>query len=113
MRGLTLGSFHPVDLLYLGSAVCWLELWLWIAGCTRGVAWRDTPGEVFARLSVGLGVANVCATATALVVSVVAYRLYFADWYVALILALPGFAYVVLGCALAVGFSAALRRVAG
>lgn len=112
MRGLTLGSFHPVDLLYLGSAACWLELWLWVSGCTRGAAWRDAPVEVFARLSIGLGAANVCATATALVVSVVAYRLYFADWYVGLILALPGFAYVVLGCALAVGFSGALRRVA-
>lgn len=112
MRALTLGSFHPVDLLYLGSAVAWLELWLWLSGCTRGEAWRDRRTEAFLRLSVGLGVANVCATATALVVSVVAYRLYFADWYVALILALPGFAYVVLGCALAVGFAAGLRRVA-
>lgn len=113
MRGLTLGTFHPVDLLYLGSAVFWLELWLWVAGCTRGSAWRDRPVELWARLSLGLAASNVCAIATALVVSVVFYRLYFAGWYVGLILALPGCLYVVMGCALAVGFSRALRRVEG
>ena len=113
MRGLTMGTFHPVDLLYLGSAVFWLETWLWIAGCTRGEAWRDRPWQVWARLSVGLGVSNVCAAATALVVSVVFYRLYFAGWYVALILGLPGFLYVCLGCVLAVGFARALRQVEG
>jgi len=55
----------------------------------------------------------VCGMATGLVVSVAFYRLYYADWYVALMLALPGFAYVVVGCALAVPFARSLRRVEG
>lgn len=112
MRGLTLGSFHPVDLLYLGSAVFWLELCLWLAGPTRLPAWGEASrGERWLRLGFGLGLANVCATASALVVSVVLYRLFFAGWYVAMVLALPGFFYVLLGAAIAVDVAAALRRV--
>ena len=112
MRGLTLGSFHPVDLLYLGSAVFWLEGWAAMAGLTGKRSWRDqSVTRLWVRLSVGLGGANLCAMASGLVISVVFYRLYFADWYVALILALPGFAYVSIGCILAVGFARGLRRV--
>ena len=114
MRGLTTGAFHPVDLLYLGSTVFWLESWLWASGVTRGEAWREQSGRwVWARLAMALGGSNVCGMATGLVVSVAFYRLYYADWYVALMLALPGFAYVVVGCALAVPFARSLRRVEG
>jgi len=60
---------------------------------------------------VGLGLANLCATATGLAVSVVLYRLFLADWYVVLILALPGFLYVLVGTWLAVDFAGALKRV--
>jgi len=112
MRGLTLGAFHPVDLLYVGSAVLWLEGWLWVSGCTRGEGWlRGTRWHQWFRLSVGLGLANLCATATGLAVSVVLYRLFLADWYVVLILALPGFLYVLVGTWLAVDFAGALKRV--
>jgi len=112
MRGLTLGAFHPVDLLYVGSAVLWLEAWLWLSGCTRGSGWlRGSRLEQWIRLSVGLGLSNLCATATGLAVSVVLYRFFLADWYVALILILPGFLYVLVGTWLAVDFAGALRRV--
>lgn len=114
MRGLTTGAFHPVDLLYLGSTVFWLESWLWLSGVTGGPQWRDQGStRVWARLAVALGGSNVCGMATGLVVSVAFYRLYYADWYVGLMLALPGFAYVVLGCGLAVPFARSLRRVEG
>ncbi len=112
MRGLTLGAFHPVDLLYVGSAVLWLEGWLWVSGCTRGGGWlQGSRTEQWLRLSVGLGFSNLCATATGLAISVVLYRLFLADWYVALILALPGFLYVLVGAWLAVDFAGALRKV--
>ena len=112
MRGLTLGAFHPVDLLYVGSAVLWLEGWLWVSGCTRGAGWLSGGRAAqWVRLSVGLGLSNLCATATGLAISVVLYRLFLADWYVALILLLPGFLYVLIGTWLAVDFAAALRQV--
>lgn len=113
LRGVALGSFHPVDLLYLGSSVFWLEGCLWLSGCTRRADWTEGPrAGRWLRLGLGLGLANVCATASALVVSVVFYRLYFAAWYVGLMLTFPGFLYVLAGAWIAVDFAAALRRVA-
>ena len=43
--------------------------------------------------------------------SAVFYRLWYAGWYVAALLALPGGAYMVLACWLAVPFADSLRRV--
>lgn len=111
-RGLVFGSFQPMDLLYLGASVLWLEGAAWLAGLTRATGWVDAgPNERWARLALGLGLANAGAVATSLAVSAVIYRLYFATGYVAALLALPGFLYVVAGCRVAVGFSDALRRV--
>jgi hypothetical protein len=113
LRGLTLGSLHPVDLLYVGSAAFWLEAFLWLAGLTRSGAWRDEGrGRRWLRFVGGLGLANVAAMATGLCVAAALYRLYYAAWYVALLLAVPGFLYVALGCWVAVDLAASLRRVA-
>jgi len=113
LRGLTLGSFHPVDLLYVGSVVFWLEASLWLVGLTRAPSWRDGSwGARWLRVSLGLGLANVAAVATGLCVAAALYRLYYAAWYVALLLAVPGFLYVAIGCAVAVDLAASLRRVA-
>jgi len=113
MRGLALGSFHPADLLYFGSIVLFLEGCLWVAGLTRDTGWVDeSPVRRWVRLSLGFGVANALAVASGLVVTVVLYRLFFADWYVAMMVALHGFLYVVLGCAFAVPFADRVRKVA-
>jgi len=112
MRGLALGSFHPADLLYFGSVVCFLEGCLWLSGLTRHQRWLD-EGRVarWLRMSLGFGVANALSVAAGLVVTVVLYRLFLADWYVAMMLILPGFLYVVAGCWLAVRFAESLRKV--
>jgi hypothetical protein len=112
MRGLALGSFHPADLLYFGSVVCFLEGCLWLAGLTRHQRWLD-EGRLsrWVRMSFGFGVANALSVAAGLVVTVVLYRLFLADWYVAMMLFLPGFLYVVVGCWLAVRFAESLRKV--
>ncbi len=112
LRGLALGSFHPLDLLYLGCVVTWLEGWLWFSGLTRSARWLD-EGRLrrWFRLTVGFGGAQVCASATGLVASVVLYRLYYAGWYVVALLALPGFVYIALACVLAVPFAESMRRV--
>lgn len=113
LRGLTLGSFHPVDLLYVGSVAFWHEAALYAVGLTRSGAWRDAPRSArWLRLSLGLGLANVAAVASGLCVAAALYRLYYATWYVALLLAVPGFLYVVLGCRVAVDLAASLRKVA-
>lgn len=112
LSGLALGSFSPSDLIFVGARVFWLEALAWGVGLTRGTAWLDGGAFArFARLSVALGGASVLTSAIGMVLSVTLYRLHLAGWYVGLMLALPGFLYVVAGVALAQPFSESLRRV--
>ena len=112
LRGLTFGALHPTDLLYLGSAIAFLDGGAWLSGLTRDSSWRDASRLTrWLRLTVGLAGANVAATAVGLVVTATLYRLYLAEWYVAALLLLPGTAYVAVGCALAVPFAESLREV--
>jgi len=112
LQGLAMGSLNPVDLVFVGSRIAWMEGGLWVAGITRSPTWLDRgPFLRWLRLSAALGSASLLSTASGLVLHVMWYRLYFAAWYVAMILALPGFAYVLLGCAIAVPFAASLRQV--
>ena len=54
---------------------------------------------------------TVLANGTALILHMTLYRLFYADWYIALLLGGPGFLYVALACAVAVPFADSLRRV--
>lgn len=114
MRALALGGFQVTDPILLASAVLWLEGGLWLCGVTRSGDWRDeSAGRRFARMGLAFSVASVVGIAVGLVVAAVLYRLYFAGWYVALVLAVPGLLYTVIACWLATGFAASLRRVEG
>ncbi len=111
LRLLALGSVTPIDLVWLGNAVIAHEAALWLVGITRGRgADGPTPARVL-RLAAGLAPAALFTAATALAVHVAAYRLFYADWYVAMVLLGPSFLYVFGACALAVPFADALRRV--
>lgn len=112
MRGVVLGGFGPIDVLFVGGQVFWLESCLWIAGLTRGAAWIEA-GAVrrWLRLGLGFGTASLLTSLSGLVLSMVLYRLYYAGWYVAALLALPGFLYVWLACGFATGFAESLREV--
>jgi len=89
------------------------EAALWAAGVTRSAAWRDeSPIRQWARLATGFGVANAATVALGMASTAVLYRLYFAAWYVAFLVLVPGLLYVAIGCVLAVPFAASLRRVA-
>ena len=113
MRGVALGAFSPVDLVYVGSSVLWLEGGLWAVGVTRGAAWVDgAPLLRWLRLGAAFGLASVLTSMTGLVVAMVLYRLFYADWYVVAVLAGPGFLYVWIACWLGTGFASSLRRVA-
>lgn len=105
MRALALGAAHPVDALYLGASVLWLELGAALSGLSSG---RVT----LVRLWAGLVLPNALLTLLALAVSVIVYRLYYADAYVLALVLGPGLLYPALGCVLAVPFAASLQRVA-
>ena len=98
--------------MYLGNTVLWTEAGLWLAGVTRTVDWLQGPGWLaWARLACGLALPNAIGTTIALAVSVVLYRLYYAEWFVAATVLGPGFVYVAGGCAVAIPFARSLRRV--
>ncbi len=112
MRGVVLGGFGPIDVLFVGGQVFWLESCLWLAGLTRSGAWVES-GAVsrWLRLGLGFGTASLLTSLSGLVLSMVLYRLYYAGWYVGALLALPGFLYVWLACGFATGFAESLRGV--
>lgn len=111
-RGLLVGGFSPVDVVYVGASVALGEGMAWAAGLTRGAAWREQgPVARWGRLVFGLGLPSVGVTLVGLLLHVVLYRLYFAPWYVALQAAGPGFVYVAVAAWFAVPFADSLRRV--
>lgn len=112
MQGVALGAFSPTDFVFVGSRIFWLEGFLWLAGLTRGTAWRDGSAlGRFLRLSCGFAGASLLSMAGSIASQIVLFRLYYAAWFVALMLALPGFTYDVLACLLATSFAASLRKV--
>jgi hypothetical protein len=106
MRAVVLGAAHPVDAVYLGASVLWLEAGVWATGLSRGRL------DVL-RLIVGLALPNAVLTALALAVSAVVYRLFYADLYLVALVVGPGLLYPAVGCVLAVPFARSLREVAG
>ncbi len=113
LSGIALGSFSPIDVFFVTSRIAWLEGFLWVAGITRETGWlEDPPARQWLRLGVGFAGAGAFTAATALVLSIVLYRLFIAPWYAVLVIGGPGFVYVLLACGLAVPFAASLRRVA-
>ena len=112
MRGVVLGGFSPVDVLFVGGQIFWLESCLWIAGLTRGDGGVDaTRVRRWLRLGTGFATASLLTALSGLALSMVLYRLYYAGWYVAALLALPGFLYVWIACWWAAGFAGSLRAV--
>ena len=112
LSGIALGSFGPTDLLFVSGRVFWLEAGLWAAGITRSQTWRDErPLVRWLRLTAALGGASAATNATGLILHVTLYRLFLADWYVAMVILGPGFLYVALAVAVAVPFADSLRRI--
>lgn len=112
LRGVATGTLSPLDLAFVSCRVATLEGGLWLAGLTRGGAWRNDPRwKRILRLGAGLSVGSLTGTAASLVLHAALFRLYFADWYVAMVLAGPGFTYVMLASGVADRVAQQLRRV--
>lgn len=112
LRGVATGSLSPLDVVFVSCRVATLEGSLWAAGLTRGGAWRDAPRRWrVLRLGLGLAAASSLGTAASLVLHSALFRLYYAPWYVAMVLAGPGFAYALAASGLAERIATQLRRV--
>ncbi len=112
LRGLAMGSFHPLDLVSLGTSVAWMEGSLFLVGATRTPGWHDRPrGVRRVGLTAAFALAGMVSTLGNLAMSAVFYRLWYTGWYVAALLALPSGVYMAVACWLAVPFADSLRRV--
>lgn len=113
MRAILLGGIHPVDLIYVGTVIATHEAALWASGVTRETRWREAPAAVrWLRLTLGLAIPNAAAVGLGLASTAVLYRLWYAPWYAAALVLLPGLLYVSLGVYLALPIAAGLRSVA-
>ncbi|MBE7463936.1 MAG: hypothetical protein HS116_10690 [Planctomycetes bacterium] len=105
LNGIVFGGFSPLDLLYIVPVLLSAEALLWLCGVTRGKPSAPRIVAAFGLLGAG-GAAFTLALESAL------FRLFFADWYVLLYVALNGCAYPLLGAWLGTKLGADLTRVA-
>jgi len=113
LGAMLLGNVNASDVVFVGDRVFLYEAALYAFGITRSPAWRDDSRFArWLRLSLAFGIASACTSAVGLVLHMTLYRLFFATWYVVLLIALPGFLYVALAMLVAVPFAASLRRIA-
>jgi hypothetical protein len=111
-RCLTTGGFSVVDVIYTGATVVWMEGGAWLAGLTRGGGWREeSTARQRWRMVLAFGGSGALTTLSGLWLHVILYRLYFADWYLAMQALIPGALYAGVACWLAQPFAASLRRV--
>ncbi len=112
LRGIATGTLSPMDVAFVSCRIATLEGGLWFAGLTRGRAWREAPRwQRVLRLGLGLSVGSLAGTAASLVLHSALFRLYFAPWYVGMVLAGPGFLYVLAAAGVADTVATQLRRV--
>ena len=105
LRAITMGSASPTDLLYLSGHIFMIEGALWLVGVTRGIALTTH------RFSMAMVASYTLSISTALAFNVVFYRLFYADWYVGLNIALSGVVYPILATYLAMPVARSLLQV--
>lgn len=113
LRGLATGAMSPLDFLFVGCRVAFYEGALYAVGLTRGAGhWRSGARAArLARMALGFGLASLLATLTSLVLHTVLYRLFYAPWYVAMLVVGPGLLYPALAVGIADRVAQSLRRV--
>ena len=101
LSGVMFGLFTPMAIVYTGTSVLLLETgFLFVRG--RGIlAW-----------AVVLGVCDAIAVYVDFQLSILFYRLFYADWYIVLRILIEGFAYTFIGVLLGARLGRGLWRVA-
>lgn len=109
MGAVMFGSFGFVDLLFVGSALAFRELFLFLFGVTHFSATRNPPR--WGRMMLSLGLADAVSTFTSLALFAVFYRLFYANWYIGMQVLVTGFLYTVIGVFLGRSLGTSLRKV--
>ena len=101
LSGVTFGLFTPMAIVYTGTSVLLLETgFLFVRGRTI-LAW-----------AVVLGLCDAIAVYVDLQLSILFYRLFYADWYIVLRILIEGFTYTFIGVLLGARLGRGLWRVA-
>lgn len=112
MGGIMFGSFGLTDILFVGSAIAFREVLLFVFGVTRFRDGDRGPPNILAMM-LALGLADAASTFTSLALHSVFYRLFFADWFIVLQVGVTGFLYTMLGVFLGRSLGMRLREVRG
>jgi hypothetical protein len=109
MGGIMFGSFGVTDVLYVGSAIAFREIALYLFRVASFKPREQAPKLL--PMMLALGLADAASTYTSLALQGVLYRLFFADWYIVLQVVVTGFAYTALGVYMGRSLGRNLRRV--
>lgn len=113
---LAFGQISPIGLLSYGVHALLLELLIYGSGMYGWLQKREEqriPLGKIALLAISCGVADTIATYVGLQAMAFLYRMYYAAWYIALVLVFNGFIYTVIGAACGTALGKQLARVGG
>ncbi|MYF98335.1 hypothetical protein F4212_04265 [Candidatus Poribacteria bacterium] len=101
LGGVTFGLFTPMTIIYTGTSILLLETGFLLVRRRGLLAW-----------ALVLGICDAIAVYVDFQLSILFYRLFFADWYVWLRIFVEGFAYTFIGVLLGARLGRGLWRVA-
>ena len=101
LSGVTFGLFTPMAIVYTGTSVLLLETGFLFVRGRHILAW-----------AVVLGICDAIAVYVDFQLSILFYRLFYADWYIVLRILIEGFAYTFIGVLLGARLGRGLWRVA-
>ena len=101
LSGVTFGLFTPMAIVYTGTSVLLLETGFLFVRGRHILAW-----------AVVLGLCDAIAVYVNLQLSILFYRLFYANWYIVLRILVEGFAYTFIGVLLGARLGRGLWRVA-
>lgn len=101
LGGITFGLFTPMAIIYTGTSVLLLETGFFLVRRRGLLAW-----------AIVLGICDAIVVYVDFQLSILFYRLFFADWYILLRILVEGFAYTFIGVLLGAKLGRGLWRVA-
>jgi len=110
MGAILFGSFGLTDLLFVGSAIAFREILLYVFGVTRRKP-GDTQPPPLVPMMLALGLADAAAIFTSLALFAIFYRLFYANWYILLNAGVTGFLYTCVGVYFGRKLGLGLRKV--
>lgn len=101
LGGITFGLFTPMTIIYTGTSIILLEIGFFFVRKSRLLFW-----------ALVLGICDAVAVYVDFQLSILFYRLFFADWYIVLRIFIEGFAYTFIGVLLGAKLGRSLWKVA-